>query len=79
MCRYGVYVCTTAEREYALEAWRLLDSAPAELAGDPPILDPEAVPNRVICVRSGKKKNLMEVLLPGTYNGGRIRDRRSPA
>ncbi len=27
--RYEVYVCTTAEREYALEAWRVLDPVEA--------------------------------------------------
>ncbi len=45
--RFEVYVCTMAERDYALEMWRLLDPE-AHLIGSNKLLD------RVICVKSGK-------------------------
>ena len=44
--RFEVYVCTMAERDYALEIWRLLDPG-AHLIGLKQVL------NRVICVKSG--------------------------
>ncbi|XP_028764380.1 RNA polymerase II C-terminal domain phosphatase-like 2 [Neltuma alba] len=52
--RFEVYVCTMAERDYAYEIWRLLD--PGEhLIGSKQLLD------RVICVKSGSRKSLLNV------------------
>ncbi|XP_028786610.1 RNA polymerase II C-terminal domain phosphatase-like 2 [Neltuma alba] len=52
--RFEVYVCTMAERDYAYEIWRLLD--PEEhLIGSKQLLD------RVICVKSGSRKSLLNV------------------
>ena len=45
--RFEVYVCTMAERDYALEMWRLLDPG-SNLIGSKQLLD------RVVCVKSGK-------------------------
>lgn len=45
--RFEVYVCTMAERDYALEMWRLLDPE-AHLISSNQLLD------RVICVKPGK-------------------------
>ncbi|XVE76532.1 hypothetical protein DITRI_Ditri12bG0181300 [Diplodiscus trichospermus] len=45
--RFEVYVCTMAERDYALEMWRLLDPE-AHLIGSKQLMD------RVVCVKSGK-------------------------
>lgn len=44
--RFEVYVCTMAERDYALEMWRLLDPE-SHLISSKQILD------RVTCVKSG--------------------------
>ncbi|KAG6643385.1 RNA polymerase II C-terminal domain phosphatase-like 2 [Carya illinoinensis] len=52
--RFEVYVCTMAERDYALEMWRLLDPE-AHLIGSKQLLD------RVICVKSGSRKSLLNV------------------
>ncbi|KAK4253236.1 hypothetical protein QN277_010565 [Acacia crassicarpa] len=52
--RFEVYVCTMAERDYAYEMWRLLD--PEEhLIGSRQLL------HRVICVKSGSRKSLLNV------------------
>ncbi|TKY65861.1 RNA polymerase II C-terminal domain phosphatase 2 [Spatholobus suberectus] len=56
--RFEVYVCTMAERDYALEMWRLLDPE-ARLIGSKQILD------RVICVKSGSRKSLLNVFQDG--------------
>lgn len=48
--RFEVYVCTMAERDYALEMWRLLDPE-AHLIATKQLLE------RVVCVKSGKKPN----------------------
>ncbi|KAK9817895.1 hypothetical protein WJX72_003895 [[Myrmecia] bisecta] len=53
--RFELYVCTAAEREYALEAWRILDPA-AQL------IPHEQRAQRVVCVPSRRKKTLSEVL-----------------
>ena len=45
--RFEVYVCTMAERDYALEMWRLLDPE-AHLIGL------NQLRSRVVCVKSGK-------------------------
>lgn len=50
-----MYVCTAAERGYALEAWRLLDHNSDII--------PDAVrAPRVVCVPGGQKKELRKVL-----------------
>ena len=46
--RFEVFVCTMAEREYALEVWRLLDPQ-SQLIKESDILQ------RVVCVKSGRK------------------------
>ncbi|XP_022966543.1 RNA polymerase II C-terminal domain phosphatase-like 2 isoform X2 [Cucurbita maxima] len=57
--RFEVYVCTMAERNYALEMWRLLDPE-AHLIATKQLLD------RVVCVKSGSKKSLLNVFQSGT-------------
>uniref|UniRef100_A0A803LLE1 protein-serine/threonine phosphatase n=1 Tax=Chenopodium quinoa TaxID=63459 RepID=A0A803LLE1_CHEQI len=56
--RFEVYVCTMAERDYALEMWRLLDPE-SSLIGGRELLD------RIVCVKSGLKKSLFNV-----FHGG---------
>ncbi|XP_022767694.1 RNA polymerase II C-terminal domain phosphatase-like 2 isoform X2 [Durio zibethinus] len=56
--RFEVYVCTMAERDYALEMWRLLDPE-AHLIGSKQLLD------RVVCVKSGFRKSLLNVFQDG--------------
>lgn len=56
--RFEVYVCTMAERDYALEMWRLLDPE-ARLIGSKQLLD------RVVCVKSGARKSLLNVFQDG--------------
>jgi hypothetical protein len=56
LSRWEVFICTTAEKEYALEAWRLLDPEAtlfphAELAC-----------KRMLCVPHPQKKDLLNVL-----------------
>ncbi|OEL33613.1 RNA polymerase II C-terminal domain phosphatase-like 2 [Dichanthelium oligosanthes] len=45
--RFEVYVCTMAERDYALEMWRLLDP-------EGNLISPQQLSERVNCVKSGK-------------------------
>ncbi|KAM0053799.1 putative protein-serine/threonine phosphatase [Helianthus debilis subsp. tardiflorus] len=52
--RFEVFVCTMAERDYALEMWRLLDPG-AHLIG------PKQLLTRVVCVKSGARKSLLNV------------------
>ncbi|KAJ7942555.1 RNA polymerase II C-terminal domain phosphatase-like [Quillaja saponaria] len=56
--RFEVYVCTMAERDYALEMWRLLDPE-AHLIGSKQLLD------RIVCVKSGSRKSLLNVFQNG--------------
>ncbi|KAJ8753749.1 hypothetical protein K2173_000003 [Erythroxylum novogranatense] len=56
--RFEVYVCTMAERDYALEMWRLLDPE-AKLISSKQLLD------RIICVKSGSRKSLLNVFHDG--------------
>ncbi|XP_077238722.1 carboxyl-terminal domain (ctd) phosphatase-like 2 isoform X2 [Tasmannia lanceolata] len=56
--RFEVYVCTMAERDYALEMWRLLDPE-AHLISSNQLLD------RVVCVKSGSRKSLLNVFQDG--------------
>ncbi|KAL8517286.1 hypothetical protein ACS0TY_015499 [Phlomoides rotata] len=57
--RFEVYVCTMAERDYALEMWRLLDPE-AHLISSKQLLD------RVVCVKSGARKSLLNVFQNGS-------------
>uniref|UniRef100_A0ACD5UG43 Uncharacterized protein n=1 Tax=Avena sativa TaxID=4498 RepID=A0ACD5UG43_AVESA len=52
--RYKVYVCTMAGRDYALEAWRLLDPKGS-------LISLEEISRRLICVRPDSKKSLEHV------------------
>ncbi|XP_010529412.1 PREDICTED: RNA polymerase II C-terminal domain phosphatase-like 1 isoform X2 [Tarenaya hassleriana] len=59
--RFEVYVCTMAERDYALEMWRLLDPE-GNLINTNELLD------RIVCVKCGSRKSLFNVFLDGTCN-----------
>lgn len=64
-----MYVCTAAERGYALEAWRLLDS-------NNDIIPDSIRGVRVVCVPGGQKKELRRVFriqAPIMYQSGRGR------
>uniref|UniRef100_A0A0D9V7Z2 protein-serine/threonine phosphatase n=1 Tax=Leersia perrieri TaxID=77586 RepID=A0A0D9V7Z2_9ORYZ len=52
--RFEVYVCTMAERDYALEMWRLLDP-------EGNLISLHNLAERVVCVKSGSKKSLQNV------------------
>ncbi|KAF1002212.1 hypothetical protein AG4045_002631 [Apium graveolens] len=52
--RFEVYICTMAERNYALEMWRLLDP-------EAHLIDPKQILARVVCVKSGSRKSLHSV------------------
>ncbi|KAJ9185347.1 hypothetical protein P3X46_004993 [Hevea brasiliensis] len=56
--RFEVYVCTMAERDYALEMWRLLDP-------ESHLISAKQLPDRVVCVRSGSRKSLSNVFQDG--------------
>ncbi|CAA0836297.1 RNA polymerase II C-terminal domain phosphatase-like 2 [Striga hermonthica] len=56
--RFEVFVCTMAERDYALEMWRLLDPE-AHLISSKQLLD------RVVCVKPGARKSLLNVFQNG--------------
>ncbi|XP_056170735.1 RNA polymerase II C-terminal domain phosphatase-like 2 isoform X2 [Syzygium oleosum] len=56
--RFEVYVCTMAERDYALEMWRLLDP-------EARLINKKQLLNRVVCVKSGSRKSLLNVLQDG--------------
>lgn len=56
--RFEVYVCTMAERDYALEMWRLLDP-------DLNLITTKELLNRIVCVKSGLKKSLFNVFQDG--------------
>ncbi|XP_047311754.1 RNA polymerase II C-terminal domain phosphatase-like 1 [Impatiens glandulifera] len=57
--RFEVYVCTMAERDYALEMWRLLDPE-LKLINSKELLD------RIVCVKSGLRKSLFNVFQDGS-------------
>ncbi|KAL9266616.1 RNA polymerase II C-terminal domain phosphatase-like 1-like protein, partial [Drosera capensis] len=57
--RFEVFVCTLAERDYALEMWRLLDPD-ANLINTSELLD------RIACVKHGAKKSLLNVFNDGS-------------
>ncbi|WOL04706.1 RNA polymerase II C-terminal domain phosphatase-like 2 [Canna indica] len=52
--RFEVYVCTMAERDYALEIWRLLDP-------DAHLISSKQLMDRIVCVKSGLRKSLQHV------------------
>ncbi|KAK6124405.1 hypothetical protein DH2020_041825 [Rehmannia glutinosa] len=56
--RFEVFVCTMAERDYALEMWRLLDPE-SNLINSRQLLD------RIVCVKSGSRKSLFNVFQDG--------------
>ncbi|OVA00560.1 NLI interacting factor [Macleaya cordata] len=56
--RFEVYVCTMAERDYALEMWRLLDPE-SNLINSSELLD------RIVCVKAGSRKSLLNVFHDG--------------
>lgn len=53
--RFEVYVCTMAERDYALEMWRLLDP-------EAHLITTNQLLNRVVCVKSGKQSSFENVI-----------------
>ncbi|KAL2631302.1 hypothetical protein R1flu_015988 [Riccia fluitans] len=52
--RFEVYICTMSERDYALEMWRLLDP-------ESRLINTRELMERVVCVKSGNKKSLLNV------------------
>ncbi|XP_042941676.1 RNA polymerase II C-terminal domain phosphatase-like 1 isoform X2 [Carya illinoinensis] len=56
--RFEVYVCTMAERDYALEMWRLLDP-------DLNLINSKELLDRIVCVKSGLRKSLFNVFQDG--------------
>ncbi|PON36796.1 Double-stranded RNA-binding domain containing protein [Parasponia andersonii] len=56
--RFEVYVCTMAERDYALEMWRLLDP-------DSNLINTKELLDRIVCVKSGSRKSLFNVFQDG--------------
>ncbi|KAI5657039.1 hypothetical protein M9H77_25832 [Catharanthus roseus] len=56
--RFEVYVCTMAERDYALEMWRLLDP-------ESNLINPKELLDRIVCVKSGLRKSLFNVFQDG--------------
>ncbi|XP_073101362.1 RNA polymerase II C-terminal domain phosphatase-like 1 isoform X2 [Elaeis guineensis] len=56
--RFEVYVCTMAERDYALEMWRLLDP-------DSSLISSTRLIDRIVCVKSGSRKSLLSVFQDG--------------
>lgn len=61
--RFEVYVCTMAERDYALEMWRLLDP-------DSKLINSVQLSDRMVCVKSGLKKSLLNVFHDGSCHPG---------
>ncbi|KAL6651088.1 hypothetical protein ACP70R_010013 [Stipagrostis hirtigluma subsp. patula] len=61
--RFEVYVCTMAERDYALEMWRLLDP-------DSRLINSVQVLDRLVCVKSGSRKSLLNVFHDGSCHPG---------
>ncbi|XP_057790491.1 RNA polymerase II C-terminal domain phosphatase-like 1 [Salvia miltiorrhiza] len=56
--RFEVFVCTMAEKDYALEMWRLLDPGSN-------LINPRELLDRIVCVKSGCKKSLFHVFQDG--------------
>lgn len=49
--RFEVYVCTMAERDYALEMWRLLDP-------EAHLISLKELRDRIVCVKPGQNSSL---------------------
>ncbi|KAL6567433.1 hypothetical protein OROGR_001101 [Orobanche gracilis] len=56
--RFEIFVCTMAERDYALEMWRLLDPQSN-------LINSKALLDRIVCVKSGSRKSLFNVFQTG--------------
>uniref|UniRef100_A0ACD5WLV5 Uncharacterized protein n=1 Tax=Avena sativa TaxID=4498 RepID=A0ACD5WLV5_AVESA len=56
--RFEVYVCTMAERDYALEIWRLLDP-------EANLISLNNISERVVCVKATSRKSLQHVFKDG--------------
>ncbi|CAI9772851.1 unnamed protein product [Fraxinus pennsylvanica] len=56
--RFEVFVCTMAERDYALEMWRLLDP-------ESNLIDSKELLERIVCVKAGCRKSLFNVFQVG--------------
>ncbi|XP_047081587.1 RNA polymerase II C-terminal domain phosphatase-like 2 isoform X1 [Lolium rigidum] len=56
--RFEVYVCTMAERDYALEIWRLLDP-------EANLISLNNISERVVCVKPDSSKSLQHVFKNG--------------
>ncbi|KAL8460368.1 hypothetical protein ACS0TY_031267 [Phlomoides rotata] len=56
--RFEVFVCTMAERDYALEMWRLLDP-------ESNLINSRELLERIVCVKSGYRKSLFNVFQNG--------------
>lgn len=69
--RYEVYVCTAANRQYALEAWRLLDSTGV-------LIPLSQSRSRITNVNPSGMKNLLQVLQPERYPDGWSREGNHP-
>jgi hypothetical protein len=54
-----VYLCTTADREYACEAWRLLDPQGG-------LIPAHKLPERLLCVSHMQRKDVLNVLRLGS-------------
>ncbi|OQU82010.1 RNA polymerase II C-terminal domain phosphatase-like 1 isoform X2 [Sorghum bicolor] len=61
--RFEIYVCTMAERDYALEMWRLLDP-------DSKLINSVQLLDRLVCVKSGSRKSLLNVFHDGSCHPG---------
>ncbi|WOH11812.1 hypothetical protein DCAR_0831305 [Daucus carota subsp. sativus] len=59
--RFEVFVCTMAERDYALEMWRLLDP-------ESKLINTKEILERIVCVKPGLKKSLFNVFQNGNCN-----------
>lgn len=68
--RFEVYVCTMAERDYALEMWRLLDP-------DSNLITSKELLERIVCVKSGERhysfwNNFFHFLIGILYSSSQI-------
>jgi hypothetical protein len=61
-----VYLCTTADREYAWEAWRLLDPQAS-------VFPLDQLAWRMLCVAHPQKKDLLNVLRKGQVDAAAAR------
>ncbi|KAJ7531772.1 hypothetical protein O6H91_14G057900 [Diphasiastrum complanatum] len=56
--RFEVFICTMSEKDYALEMWRLLDP-------EGRLIGTREIQERLLCVKSGSKKSLLNVFARG--------------